>query len=158
MADPSVLWPVEHELALRALVAEGAGSHAVMAGILNERFGTAYSRNAVIGKSGRMGLSVKCAKVVKAIREPRVRSRPAPTPKPKPSEDQIARFRCTEVVPKHVAIIDLSKDGCRWPYGDGSDSDPYSFCDHPQFLGSSYCGPHFALSIGAGTHSEREAA
>ena len=153
MVAPAVLWPTEHETALRALVAEGAGSHSVLAGILNEQFGSSYSRNAVIGKASRLGLSVKCprAPVLKAVREIRVRLRPPE--KPKTTEQQIAAFRCAEVDPKNVALTDLSHNGCRWPYGDG----PFAFCDHPRFGETSYCGPHFALSIGPGTHSEQAA-
>lgn len=155
MVAPAVLWPAEHEAALRALVAEGAGSHSVIAGILNEKFGSAYSRNAVIGKAGRMGLSVKCPKapVLKAVREVRARLRP-PAANPKPSEQQITVFRCAEVEPKNVALTDLSHNGCRWPYGDGPE---FTFCDHPQFGDSSYCAAHFMLSIGPGTYSEKSA-
>lgn len=156
MVAPSVVWPAEHELALRALVAEGAGSHSMIAGMLNEQFGSSYSRNAIIGKVSRMGLQSMSIRlpVKKAVKEIRARSRPPKPPKPKPTEAQIAVFRCVEVAPKNVALVDLSKDGCRWPYGDG----PFLFCDHPRFGESFYCGPHFALSIGPGTHSEREAA
>lgn len=143
MVAPAVIWPAEHETALRALVVEGAGSHSVIAGILNERFDSAYSRNAVIGKAARLGLSVKSVRKPVKKQERAVSARRRPAPPPKPTEAQIAVFRCAEVTPKNVALTDLSYGDCHWPYGDG----PFTFCGHPKFGESPYCGPHFALSI-----------
>lgn len=156
MVSPSVMWPAEHENALRELVLAGAGSHSIMAGMLNERFRTAYSRNAVIGKVSRMGMHLTWAPhpvKKKASKSPARRRRPAPTAKMIPIEVDLSVFRCVEVEPKNVALVDLSSDGCRWPYGDG----PFVFCDHPKLGSAPYCGSHLILSRGPGTSSEQAA-
>lgn len=59
-------------------------------------------------------------------------------------------LRCVEVEPMHKSLIELDPDGCRYPFGDG----PFTFCNHTQFEGSSYCGPHLALSR-RGHHESR---
>lgn len=154
MVSPAFTWPAEHETALRALVLAGAGSHSIMADLLNAKFGTSYSRNALIGKASRMGMRITGAPHPvkrKPRREPQ--PKPARVAKPKPVAVDLPTLRCVEVVPKNVALVDLSSDECRWPYGDG----PFHFCGHPQLDGSSYCGPHFALSVGLGTFDERMA-
>lgn len=69
---------------------------------------------------------------------------------PTPPRD-LTELRCAAIEPHHVALADIS--GCRWPYGGG----PFTFCNHQQFGSSSYCGPHFFLSIGRGTGSEQAA-
>lgn len=69
-------------------------------------------------------------------------------------EFDAAEMRCAEVEPRHLSLIDLEPNDCRWPYGDG----PFTHCGHPHFAGSSYCPSHFFLSIGPGTSSERSAA
>lgn len=51
-------------------------------------------------------------------------------------------LRCVEVIPQHKSLLELDADGCRFPFGDG----PFTFCNHTQHEGSSYCGPHMALS------------
>jgi GcrA cell cycle regulator len=68
-------------------------------------------------------------------------------------EFDAAEMRCAEVEPKHVGLLDLDSDGCRYPFGDS----PFTFCNHKQLAGSSYCPSHFFLSIGPGTSSEKAA-
>lgn len=50
------IWKPEHNNALRSLVEGGDLSFAGIAAALNELFGTSYTRNAAIGRAGRMGL------------------------------------------------------------------------------------------------------
>jgi hypothetical protein len=50
-------WEEAHSTALRELVEKGV-PFSEIARALNERFGTAYTRNAAIGRARRMGLSV----------------------------------------------------------------------------------------------------
>jgi hypothetical protein len=45
----------------------------------------------------------------------------------------------------------------RYPYGGDQDGEPIVFCGHPRRDGSSYCTPHFRLTQGPGTASERAA-
>lgn len=158
MVAPSAIWPAEHETALRALVLAGAGSHSIMAQLLNEQFGTSYSRNALIGKVSRMGLRITetahpVRKKQSANPERRRRNR-EPIARAEPVKIDLPALRCVEVTPKNVSLTDLSPDGCRWPYGEGAG---ITFCDHPQLGVSSYCGPHLALSLGPGTFDERRA-
>lgn len=155
MVSPAAIWPAEHENALRALVLAGAGSHSIMAGLLNAQFGTSYSRNALIGKVSRMGLRLDAVPhpvKKKAAKKTRLRSRPAPA-KSKPIEIDLSEFRCVEVEPKNVSLADLSDDGCHWPYGDN----PFVFCGHPKLGTAPYCGSHLILSRGSGTFEERGA-
>jgi len=53
-----------------------------------------------------------------------------------------------------VSLMDLQSGQCKWPVNDG---DPFLFCAAPALPGSSYCGCHAAISVGAGTPSERNA-
>ena len=50
-------WEEAHSSALRELVGKGV-PFSEIARALNERFGTAYTRNAAIGRARRLGLSV----------------------------------------------------------------------------------------------------
>lgn len=47
---------------------------------------------------------------------------------------------CADIVPRNVALMDLGKHECRYPYGDG----PFTFCGHSTD-GGSYCAGHKAL-------------
>ena len=52
----SINWATEHCDALREHFAKGL-SYAQIAGAINAKFGTGYSRNAALGRAKRMGLS-----------------------------------------------------------------------------------------------------
>ena len=56
-------------------------------------------------------------------------------------------LRCVEVEPLHKSLVDLGRNDCRYPYGDGPQ---YTFCGQPQMEGRSYCGGHFALTLRRG--------
>lgn len=112
------------------------------------------SRNAVIGRCHRLGLSGKA--YVRSA--PRV-SRPKPVNTPvtrivrangnsghlrvyESVESEVGELRCVEVVPRNVSLIDLGANECRYPYGDG----PFVFCGHAQAEASSYCPDHAPLT------------
>lgn len=125
---------------------------------MNARFGTAYSRNAALGRARRMGLG-----------EP---DRPKPTlettefqfqPVVRPRADDSAllkllrrrpvfsrvegvQLRCVEVVPRRLELIELEEGSCRYPYGGDEEGEAITFCGHPRCKGSSYCTPHFHLT------------
>ncbi|HET7885657.1 MAG TPA: GcrA family cell cycle regulator, partial [Bradyrhizobium sp.] len=137
-------------------------------------FGTAYTRNAAIGRARRLGLSVPLrppsASVMCAPKKPDVRrivesrnrrlgsgaaksatpkpSTPKPsTPKPSTLERAAAlQLRCVAIMPRHLALIDLEANDCRYPYGGETEGEAITFCGHPRREGSSYCVSHFHLT------------
>ena len=70
------------------------------------------SRNAVIGKANRLGLSKKLASEDKTIKK---------------------EISASSLVP--------NMNGCKWPIGHPGDSDFY-FCGKPTIPGKPYCGEH----------------
>jgi hypothetical protein len=105
-------------------------------------------------------VSPQClAKVAETRRKPpQPIQRAIPMRLPQFNRENLTRVRCDEVKPLNVRLLELAPNGCRWPSGNGSRQFPYTFCDHPQVEGSSYCWEHHAASIGPGSASERRAA
>jgi GcrA cell cycle regulator len=160
---PSTIgWPSEHSKLLKKLTIQGY-SFAQISVELWEEFKVSYSRNACIGKASRLGLVAKKASkpsiegVTRRARPVGKRSGPIATtrlaPFPPSFTSEISEFRCVEVVPQNIRLLDLKPDQCRWPYGEAA---PFTFCGHPVVHGS-YCAPHHFLSLGPGTESERTA-
>ena len=156
-------WEEAHSLALRQYLDQGL-SFAEIARALNQQFGTAYTRNAAIGRARRLGLSVpfrpQSASVMSAPKKPDPRrivesrsrrlgsgaAKPA-TPKPSTLERAAAlQLRCVAIIPRHLPLIDLEANDCRYPYGGEAEGDPITFCGHPRREGSSYCVSHFHLT------------
>ena len=146
-------WTAEHETTLGELLAKGF-SHSQCAAKLNVLFGTGYTRNSSIGKAFRLGLSgntyvhvrrspeqIEATKRAKAERR-NERRRSQPVSLVMVKRINLEALRCVEVEPQHKSLIELDVDGCRYPFGDG----PFTFCNHTQLEGSSYCGPHLALT------------
>jgi GcrA cell cycle regulator len=151
-------WEEAHSIALRELVEKGV-PFSEIARALNARFGTAYSRNAAIGRARRMGLSVPlplspagpfpAAKKPDARRICEKRSRNLLKPAAKPTvleRAAVLQLRCVAVTPRHLALVDLEADDCRYPYGGDAEGEPITFCGHPRREGSSYCPSHFHLT------------
>jgi GcrA cell cycle regulator len=151
-------WEEAHSSALRELVEKGL-PFSEIARALNQRFGTAYTRNAAIGRARRLGLSVPqpadpagpfpAAKKPDArrIREKRARNLAKPVGKPDTQERAATlQLRCVAITPRHLALVDLEADDCRYPYGGDVEGEPITFCGHPRREGSSYCVSHFHLT------------
>lgn len=139
-----LIWTPEHNTALASLIGEGF-SMAQSARSLNELFGTTYTRNAIIGKAHRLGLS-KPKKIKKkkyaAKQEPRHRPgryKPVGAPVFTPIADTM---ECSEVVPLNLSSPEPT--GCQYAYGDG----PFLFCGRPRDGKSSYCPAHHQLTAG----------
>lgn len=120
------------------------------------------SRNAVIGKVHRMGFARSNGH---ENRTPAGRARRHQPYKPREKRTSLRivrsnsnsnsmrvvetvefgmqEMRCVEVEPRHLSLIDLEPNDCRWPYGDS----PFTHCGHPQLDGSSYCAAHYMTSI-----------
>lgn len=160
-------WAPEHSGALRELFALRL-SFGRIAAVINRKFNTVYSRNAVLSRARRMGLAGNDRSGSFPCAEPRL-DRPgevhlvgSTSPKfPWPvlpfEETKPVELRCVEIDPRHLSLIELERDDCRYPYGGDEEGEAITFCGHPRRPGSSYCTPHFHLSRGSGTLSERTA-
>jgi GcrA cell cycle regulator len=151
-------WEEAHSIALRELVEKGV-AFSEIARALNQRFGTAYSRNAAIGRARRMGLATpereRPGSILKAPKKPdarRIRERRAHklapvAPRPNTIERAAAlQLRCVAITPRHLALVDLEANDCRYPYGGDAEGEPITFCGHPRLEASSYCPSHFHLT------------
>jgi GcrA cell cycle regulator len=162
-------WAPEHTSALREFIARGM-SFAAAADALNARFGTAYSRNAAIGRARRIGLAVP---VRSEDRPPLVPRAPRPlkavmptlpgrragliAPPAAAERAEPVKLRCVGIQPRLVSLVELGQDDCRYPYGGDKEGEAITFCGHPRFGGSSYCAPHFHLTRGRAVEIGRPA-
>jgi GcrA cell cycle regulator len=160
-------WASEHSDALREFIAIGLSCSEAAAAI-NRKFETSYTRNAVLGRARRMGLmaptppelspgSTSTLNRLGGIRpaEPRIPLLHRPMPVFERTETD--QLRCAEIEPRHLSVVDLEREDCRYPYGGDEEGEAITFCGHPRRSGSSYCAPHFHLSRGPGIPSERAA-
>jgi GcrA cell cycle regulator len=152
-------WPSSHCEALKEFVTRGM-SYRDAADALNARFGTAYSRDAALGRARRMGLGepkrpdTPPILARELLQQPRERPRSANDFRPleffrrRPVFEPVerVRLRCVEVAPRHLTLIELGRGDCRFPYGGDSDGEAITFCGRPRRKGSSYCTPHFHLA------------
>lgn len=134
---------------LTALWADGRSTRDIAA-----FFGT--TKNAIIGKINRLGLSGKQGDAVaiygaagpKPMSLPAIVSAaPAPvvkTPKPKRTVMQMQEIAIPTA--RSVSLADLEPCSCRWPLGDLR-SDDFAFCGAPAAFGKSYCPEHYARSV-----------
>ena len=159
-------------MALCEFLARGM-SFSAIAKAINDKFGTSYTRNAAIGRSKRMGLSgpdpaekrldwaLKAESAGPKLSKKPKRSKTvlvseAPGLAPPPAAEPV-KLRCIGIRPRLVSLIELKPGDCRYPDGGDKDGEPIVFCGHPRRDGSSYCTPHFHLTQGPGTASERAA-
>jgi GcrA cell cycle regulator len=163
----STNWTEEQSKALREFFENGM-SYSRIAGAINAKFQTAYSRNAAIGRAQRMGLAgsdrpndrPELPPRAKAPRLHRLRERHAPESMlmmPRFEREETVKLRCVEIDPRHLSLMDLEPGDCRYPYGGDEEGEAITFCGHPQLRGSSYCPAHFHLTSGPGIASERSA-
>lgn len=145
-------WPEEHSKVLAEIYPQGK-SFSIMMDELNERLGTNYSRNSIIGRANRMfGPKNSRPTDTKFGRKPKVK---APPPKPKlvhiepPRPDRAGiEMLCQEISPSGLTLMDLRPGQCRYPFGDTS----ITFCGHRAAEGSSYCYPHRLLCTRPSDH------
>jgi GcrA cell cycle regulator len=163
-------WAPEHSDALRECLAKGM-SYSKAAEAINTKFGTAYTRNAAIGRGKRMGLagpetpeeSNRVPRAASARRRQDLRARRrTETVKPKPVRPrpvlepaEPVKLRCVGIEPRLLCLVDLEAGDCRYPYGGDKDGEAITFCGHPRRAGSSYCTPHHHLTRGPDAASER---
>lgn len=153
-------WAPEHSDALRECLAKGM-SYSEAADAINAKFGTAYTRNAAIGRARRMGLSTprppvsparaKTPPKLSLARLNKLRARLFGDFRPRREVFKRAaelRLRCVAIVPRHLSLIELEDGDCRYPYGGDREGEAITFCGHPRREGSSYCTSHFHLTSG----------
>ncbi|MGX1324451.1 GcrA cell cycle regulator [Bradyrhizobium sp. USDA 377] len=158
-------WPSEHSDALRDYFLKGM-SYAEIGRQINARFGTAYTRNAVVGRAKRLGLVVPewmtSPSIVphlpgETLVLPRRSALPSLNLPPKSAMKPAARvkLRCVGVQPRLIELVELEAADCRYPYGGDKDGEEITFCGHPRQPGASYCAPHARLTRRSGTASAR---
>ena len=150
-------WEEAHSAALRELVEKGL-PFSEIARALNERFGTAYSRNAAIGRARRLRLSTPepsrsggvfaGPKKLDARKICKKRARILfKSPKLSTLERAaMLQLRCVAITPRHLSLVELEADDCRYPYGGDAEGEPITFCGHPRREGASYCPSHVHLT------------
>lgn len=163
-------WTEDRVEWLRRLWADGLSCSEIAS-----EMGGGLTRNGVIGKVQRLGLSGRGARPAKAKKYVRSdRPKRVQTPKPatktvmravpvtnargnvtfrmKPktvlADDKIDR-KPLELGPNAVSFFDAQSCHCRWPYGDPRDLETFRFCGEPA-IGQSYCCGHARQAKGSG--------
>jgi GcrA cell cycle regulator len=159
-------WPGDHFDMLVMLCANGVtGGEAATA--INARFGTGYTRNAVIGQAyrhikskrdqtGRGNARRKPKPPPRAVAPAPVkidgpgrgnRRRPPPAPPPAPSREPEPD---PVVAPdsRRVTLMELRPEMCKWPIGVVGASD-FGFCGAGAIGGKSYCQHHCGVAYHA---------
>jgi GcrA cell cycle regulator len=167
-------WAPQHCDALKEFVAAGL-SFAEAATAINEKFGTAYTRSAVIGRAKRMKLVVRARPRVargptmprrrpvtpgtkgNAVKQADADGTSKDTAPPLTRRTEPVKLRCVGIQPRLLTFDELAEGDCRYPYGGDKDGEPITFCGHPRFRGTSYCAPHFHLTRGPRVEAERPA-
>ncbi len=159
-------WASEHSDALRKYFVMGLSFSAIGRKI-NARFGTSYTRSAVLGRAKRMGLAavpqLTSPSIVPLLPDGTTPARQQgwflrdqpPRTAFKPAEPVI--LRCVGVRPRLISVVELEWGDCRYPYGGDKEGEAITFCGHPRQPGSSYCAAHFHLTRGPGTAPGRAA-
>ena len=119
------------------------------------------TRNAVIGKVHRLGLSgrAKSSSSSPRPRKPRAPSHPmrtsrsgprtigntalkaAPAVKPRPAPEPVPIESIVVPISKRATILTLTEHTCKWPIGDPGDQD-FHFCGNTSKAGLPYCEYH----------------
>lgn len=147
-----VLWTAELDGLLRSLRAKGA-SFSVCAAKVSALAGRSLSRNACIGRAGRLGLPSGPPAAARAVRkratEIAVKARLEKHPPKRasvPAEERVAPepgFAPPDGK-RLTALVDLGQCMCRWPY----DAPPgVMYCGEATGHGESYCLPHALAAV-----------
>lgn len=154
-------WTDERIATLKKMWKEGKSAAEIA-----KTLGKGVTRNAVIGKAHRMGLSGRPSPIKKSA-APKKEAAPkktaakatrskkaaapaaAPSSKSAPAKEAAEDVRIFEkdVVPAGggVALLDLTERMCKWPIGDPRDDD-FTFCGLAIRPGTPYCPDHAAMA------------
>lgn len=147
------LWTPEMAERMKAERIAGASASQI-AKILNREFRTSLSRNAVIGKAHRLGMTqgkpAMPTRLAKPIAPPLSRAakpapaaRPKPVPRPAPVQPERAPPADLTVIPATARHwIERKPCQCAWPVA-GQGYETLSCCA-PTQAGSAYCPGHYA--------------
>lgn len=143
MFAPVPTWNDERLEALKTHFAAGLSCRQIAAEI-------GVSRNAVIGKLSRLGLSREKtgdARRPKKPRERRARSGSVPRQQFEMLRQVYdeAAFADPSVVSEHrCSLFELSKERCRWPVN--TETEAFTFCGNTPLAGMPYCQGHTRLA------------
>lgn len=134
-------WTDDRVEVLKRLWQEGLSASQIA-----KQLGGGVTRNAVIGKVHRLGLSGRAAPsqparvVAKAPRPRPAAAAPAPRPQPIAAAPAFNPPRVLSEGPGTATVLTLGMHMCKWPIGDPSDA-TFSFCGRRASEGP-YCGEH----------------
>lgn len=167
-------WTDERIATLKKMWKEGKS-----AADIAKTLGKGVTRNAVIGKAHRMGLSGRPSPIKKPASAPAAKKEAAApkketlrvvaTPKKAaaaPAKINPALLKEAEELKKleksavqiggGVALIDLTERMCKWPIGDPREAD-FSFCGRGIRVGTPYCPEHAAMAYQTSSRSRNSA-
>ena len=147
-------WTEDDQEELKKLVDEGLSSTEI-----GKKIGR--TRNAVIGRAQRTGLTLKLSKVQRAPKAPRVKGPRFNFRKvvnnPKPPQLAIVNDRVKPGVKFNCSIIKLENNNCRWPLWDDVETPTLQFCGDPSADVADrrpYCAYHSRIARGADRRAE----
>lgn len=172
MADASTSWTDERVELLGKLWGEGLSASQIAA-----LLGGGVTRNAVIGKVHRLGLSGRAKSGQPAASrppKPRAPSAPAPVPASRPrvaaaqaeTSVSVAAFVAAAPTPlptpaeidipvsERVSILELRETMCRWPLGDPQKPE-FGFCGGRTVTGLPYCAVHCRVAYQPASERKR---
>ena len=171
MADAGLPWTDERVELLKKLWSDGLSASQIAAQM------GGVTRNAVIGKVHRLGLSGR-AKTSTAPAQPRPRkpARPPSHPmshrppahggaalaahlraEPQPQAEPLVEYDEDVVIPlsERVTIMELRDSMCRWPMGDPTTPE-FRFCGGKAITGLPYCPHHSRIAYQPAAERRRE--
>ncbi|MBF9234900.1 GcrA family cell cycle regulator [Microvirga alba] len=160
MVDAGVTWTDERVELLKKLWSDGLSASQIASELGN------VTRNAVIGKVHRLGLSGRAkdktdATAARPRKAPRAPSAPAPiapavrnnvviapiprTPVVEEASEVLADVDMAIPMSERVTIMDLRESMCRWPMGDPTKPE-FRFCGARSITGLPYCNHHASVA------------
>jgi GcrA cell cycle regulator len=170
MIDAGVTWTDERVELLKKLWSDGLSASQIAAEI------GGVTRNAVIGKVHRLGLSGRGKAKAAAPQRPRKATRapsaptpiaqptpahsnvvlaPIPAPRVEPEPDLTLSDDVVVPMSERVTIMDLRESMCRWPMGDPTKPE-FRFCGARSVTGLPYCNHHARIAYQPVTDRKRD--
>ena len=163
MSDPVNAWTEERVERLKKLWIDGLSASQIAA-----ELGEGVTRNAVIGKVHRLGLSGRGKPAGSGTPRPRktaprapsapttldafrrrgatvLAAARAPQPEPEPAFEPLPEEEVVIPMSERVTIMELRDSMCRWPLGDPSSPD-FRFCGLRSHTSAPYCGYHARIA------------